>query len=73
MIYREAADVHWDSKGHFLCSPKPGERSYFDWFRHIITTADTDEHELKLTTETEWVNIPESLKEDIKRWMTTRN
>ena len=35
-IYRAAAEVGWDEKEIFLYSPKPGEWTYFDWYRQII-------------------------------------
>ncbi|WP_431311605.1 hypothetical protein [Pedobacter albus] len=30
LIYRSATEVHWDSNGHFLYSPKPREWTYLD-------------------------------------------
>jgi hypothetical protein len=36
MMYREAIEVHWDSNGDFLYSPKPRNWSYLD--RIILDT-----------------------------------
>ena len=36
LIYRTATEVHWDNEKMTLYSPKPRERSYLDWFLHII-------------------------------------
>jgi len=66
MIWRSATEVHWDTNNEFLYSPKPREWSYFDWFTHIVTTIKNEcRCNLLLTDETSWINIPESLKEQI--------
>ena len=72
MIYREAVEVHWDHEGKFLYSPKPRDWSYFDWFRHILDTADPRCMELKLTEETKWKEINEELRFQIEAWMKNR-
>jgi hypothetical protein len=72
MIYREAVEVHWDSDGRFLYSPKPREWTYFDWFTHILKTADPEAKELKITNETKWKSIPVELKKEILQWMRER-
>lgn len=72
MIYREAAEVHWDQGGRFLYSPKPREWSYFDWFTHILKIADPEAKELRITERTEWRSIPPELKEKIFHWMNER-
>ncbi len=72
MIYREAAEVHWDSEGRFLYSPKPREWSYFDWFFHILQTADPEGERLVLTENTVWRNFPDSLRSEIENWMEKR-
>lgn len=66
LIYRTATEVHWDNNKKTLYSPKPREWSYFDWFLHIIGVAKTEcWTELRLTDETEWINIPDELKNKI--------
>jgi len=65
MIYREGVEVHWDSKGGYLFSPKPREWTYLDWFKHIISTVK----DLQLSPVTRWSNFPENLKADVIKWM----
>ncbi len=67
MIYRSAAEVHWDNAGLFLYSPKPREWTYLDWYMHITSLIKTDcDCQLKLTDETIWTNIDEFLKQEIE-------
>src|SRR5207247_10455554 len=72
MIYREAVEVHWNSEGKYLYSPKPRDWSYFDWFRHIINTVDPQKTDLTLAEDTRWINIPDDLRHDIEEWMSQR-
>ena len=72
MIYREAAEVHWDAEGRFLYSPKPREWSYFDWFTQILGVADPSTDSLMISEETKWKEIPEELKSRIEAWMDNR-
>jgi len=66
LIYRTSTEVHWDEKELFLYSPKPRERSYYDWFRHIIDVADKEcNSKLILTHRTTWTNIENDLKKQI--------
>ena len=67
LIYRAAAEVHWDNNNHFLFSPKPREWSYLDWYGQILGVVK-DEYgcKLSLTDSTTWVNIPPSLMQQIK-------
>lgn len=66
LIYRTAAEVHWDEKELFLYSPKPREWSYYDWFKHIIDVADKEcNSKLVLTHRTIWTNIDLNLKKQI--------
>lgn len=66
MIYREAVEVHWDSDGKYLYSPKPREWTYLDWFKHIVTTVRGT---VRLSPETEWENVPDDLRSDAETWM----
>ena len=61
MIYREGVEVHWDESRRALYGPKPRERSYGWWFRHIVNTAQS----LRLVEQTEWRNIPPALKAEL--------
>jgi hypothetical protein len=65
LIWRSATEVHWDIENSFLYSPKPMEWSYFDWYRHIVSVAKECGCELLLTEDTIWINIPNSLKQQI--------
>jgi hypothetical protein len=68
LIYRTATEVHWDDKKMTLYSPKARDWSYLDWFLHIIGVAKTEcLTELKLTENTEWINIPTELKNKITK------
>lgn len=65
-IYRDASGVNWDTKGGFLFSPKPTEMNYFDWFRQIILATKGEYGcELKVTSDTNWTNIPDELRNQI--------
>lgn len=69
MIYRSAAEVHWDNKMNSLYSPKPREWSHLDWYKHIVSLIVTDCNCRLLITElTEWINVPEDLKNEIKEY-----
>ncbi|WP_176693282.1 hypothetical protein [Arenimonas terrae] len=63
-IYRAAMEVHWDEQGQFLYSPPPRAWSYTDWFAQIVA-ATKDEYgcDLRITSQTTWVNIDPALKE----------
>ncbi len=66
MIYRSAAEVHWDNISDFLFSPRPREWTYLDWYKHIISTV-VDEYgcRLHITVETDWLSVPNELKAGI--------
>ena len=66
LIWRSAAEVHWNDKEEYLFSPKPREWSYLDWYKHIIGVVK-DEYGCKLimTSNTNWLNIPDDLKQQI--------
>jgi hypothetical protein len=68
LIYRTATEVHWDDKKMTLYSPRPRDWSYLDWYLHIIGVAKTEcSVALKLTDETEWININDELKKEITK------
>jgi len=64
-IYREAMEVHWDSDGLFLYSPKPREWSYAQWFKQIVAAAREQSCQLAISQSTTWVNIPASVQAEI--------
>jgi hypothetical protein len=65
MIYRSAAEVHWDNNDFFLYSPKPREWSYYDWYKQIINIVNEYGCNLLLTNDTLYINIPDLLKQQI--------
>jgi hypothetical protein len=66
-IWRSATEVHWDTEGMFLYSPKPREWSYLNWFSQIIGAVKSEYGiKLLLSNKTLWINIPEDLKNQIK-------
>jgi len=69
MIYREAAEVHWDAGGRYLYSPVPREWSHLDWFKHIVETTKI----LELSPSTIWINVTEEFKEQAAMWMRKRS
>ena len=64
-MYREALEVHWDEKENYLYSPKPRKWSYLDWYNHMHDAAKIQSYKLLITQKTNWVNIPENLKQEI--------
>lgn len=69
MIWRSAAEVHWDQKQNFLYSPKPREWTYLMWYQHIVQiVADEYRCSLIIDRDTNWVSIPEDLKQQIQTW-----
>ena len=68
-IYREAMDVHWHEEGSFLYSPAPSEWSYFDCYKQIVSAVRKQSTLLLLDDETEWKNIPNSLRAEISNFM----
>jgi hypothetical protein len=64
MIYREAADVHWNPKLRRLHSPVPREWTYPEWFSHIMTIAGS----LRLGPETRWSNVSTERRESMEHW-----
>ena len=64
-IWRLAKQVHWDEKLLFLYSPQPVDWSYFDWYKHILAVANEYNCVLCVDENTQYVNIPLPLKENI--------
>ena len=65
-IYRSGMEVNWDEKGKFLFSPKPKEKTYAWWFKHILSAVSGEYGvSLVITSNTRWQNIEAKLKEEI--------
>jgi hypothetical protein len=63
MIWRSAAEVHWNLDKKCLYSPKPRKWSYYKWYCHIISMVKIDYScKLYVSENTIWTNIPQSLK-----------
>ena len=65
LIYREAAEVHWDEARQALYSPKPREWTYPMWFRHILKIAASCQVTLHVTPDTQWRNIDPTLQREL--------
>ena len=67
LIYRTATEVNWDNDKETLYSPKPRDWSYLEWFLHITSVVKSEcSTDLELTEKTEWVDIPDELKKEMK-------
>jgi hypothetical protein len=66
LVYREAAEVHWDEKKDYLYSPVPREWSYEKWLEHIISVAKAQGVELVISKETQFHNLPPDLERTLK-------
>jgi hypothetical protein len=64
-IYREAAEVKWDTNLKAFTSPPPREWSHSDWFHHIVKIAKNCNINLSLNNQTNWVNVPKNIKEQM--------
>lgn len=68
LIYRTASEVHWDENHQTLISPKPKDWNYIDWFKHIVKVVETDCFvEISISETTNWVNVPEEIREEIMK------
>ena len=66
-IYREAVGVYWDNNKFLFKSTPLREWSPSDWFFHIISIVKSSlQVELKITSNTLWIDIPENEIEIIK-------
>ena len=64
-IYREAAEVYWDNERKAFKAPVPREWSHSDWYQHIIKVTTNIGITLVLTKDTNWVNVPAEIKDEI--------
>ncbi|TRZ42440.1 hypothetical protein [Robertkochia solimangrovi] len=68
LVSRTATGVHWDKDKLTLYAQRPREWTYLEWFIHIVSVIKTECFtELELTETTEWVNIPDELKHEIRK------
>lgn len=66
MVWRAAMEVHWDASRRRLFGPKPREWTYVDWFSQILAAAADGCTQLRLTPDTDWSNVPDSLRAEIE-------
>jgi hypothetical protein len=72
-IYRSAMEVHWNDTKQCLYSPRPREWTYFDWYKQIIYSVESEYgYKLVLSDKTKWINVYDSLKEEIETWANTQ-
>jgi len=64
-VYREGGEVYWDNDLKAFKSPAPRSWSHSDWFHQIVNVAKNCNINLSLNNQTNWVNIPNSIKEQI--------
>lgn len=65
-IYHEEIEIKWNSELKILHSPKPGEWSYLMIYSQIIKAAKNQGVQLIIDSNTEWKNISDENKRDIK-------
>jgi hypothetical protein len=65
-IYREAAEVYWDKERKAFKAPAPRKWSHSDWYHQIVSVAASGLGvSLELSSETNWVNVPEQTRAEI--------
>ena len=73
-IYRTATGVSWNDKDQCFMSPAPKEWSHFDWYVNIVTSVISEMGvNLTITPDTKWLNVPESLKNEISNYEPSNN
>ncbi len=71
-IYRTATGVQWIENSKCFMSPVPKEWSHLDWYANIVTSVISEMGvKLKVTPDTEWFNVPDSLKLEIMKYDPT--
>jgi len=66
MIYRSAMGVYWDVSEHYLYPSSVGSWSPGEWYHQIISAVkDEYNYQLYITSNTQWENINEPLKQSI--------
>lgn len=65
-IYREAAEIRWDNDIKGFKAPATRKWNYSDRFKQIVNViASGLEVNLKLSNDTNWVNVPVKTKTEI--------
>ena len=66
-VYREALEVSWNEYKRSLYSPTPREWTYSRWLEQIFAAATAQGVRLAIDQDTQWVNIPATIKADLLR------
>ena len=69
-VYREALEVSWDGERRSLHSPVPRDWTYTRWLEQIIAAANAQGVHLVLGQDTQWVNVPATVKADLMQAVT---
>ncbi len=68
-VYRSATEVHWNTQGKYLYSPKPREWVYFHWYTKIVSAVKSEYGTLLvIDNKTQWKRISEETKNRILSW-----
>ena len=70
-IYREAAEVHWDTNRERLYGPVPRDWSQIDWIKHILVIAMHHGTLLRASNSTEWMNVGDDFRTEISAFDPT--
>jgi hypothetical protein len=68
-IYREAMEIQWEVQTQHLCAPAFPRAELWPsirWFQQIVTAAKAQDCELFITSDTRWVNIPDTVRKEIQ-------
>jgi hypothetical protein len=73
-IYRTATGVIWNEKTQCFMSPIPKEWSHLDWYANIVTSVLSEMGvNLIITPNTNWLNMPEDLQNEITNYVPENN
>jgi hypothetical protein len=64
-IFREGKGVYWDMELNGFKSTVPTSWTYPEWFMNIVSTAEICCTPLRLSSDTNWKNIPDSVRDEI--------
>ena len=73
-IYRTATGVTWNETSQSFMSPAPQDWSLFDWYKNIVSSVTSEMGVLlKVTSKTEWHNVPQALQKKIENYVPETN
>lgn len=72
-IWRTASGIRWDSVGRELFAPASTDLSALGWFQGIVSAVQGEYGtSLVLTGDTQWVNVPIDVKQQIETWVSVK-